>query len=165
MDRNLLVNYERVFVLIRSNIKNKYNSILLNCIKFSLINDFSNEEFIDLLKAKSKTKHKLFVKRNDITSSLILINSNENICNYNELKDLLIYAADKIIDLLDLNKYDEAYDLVDFIHAIPSIFYLDNTCGLNNYWNVNAVKLQQKWGKPYFQEFKDFFTSESRKLQ
>ena len=147
MNKNLLINLSRLLTYFRRYIDTPdipaINDIIIDCISGKK----SNSELVHLIKNQYELYLDYQLLDGDSKQSIDL----QNFCG------IFLYAFERIRDLLKLNQYDEAYDVVDAVHALPEIFAEGRTRWLRDYWKTYIVPLNKKWKKKYFIQWKSFF--------
>ncbi|MBP2000776.1 hypothetical protein J2Z69_001807 [Paenibacillus shirakamiensis] len=75
------------------------------------------------------------------SKGIISINQRNRMYQYLQIVNLVI---EEIKDLILLNKYQQAYDLIDAIHCLPEIIVLQNW-NERDYWKNFIYPYREKW--------------------
>ena len=150
IDKNILINLHRIFVIIRSDIEGESVKPMLECI-LTVIKDLrNNNELIEIINKNQLLQSKY--------SKSLVVGNNYIAVKYNTemIKNILFSVLNKIICLCNKKEYKEAEALVDVIHVFPEIDF-DSEEDLISYWNCYILPFTQKWHNDYFSRYKMFF--------
>ena len=70
---------------------------------------------------------------------------------------LLIKVLDDVVELLKNDSYEQAYDLVDAFHCLPSIFMAHGYVIPEDYWKLYVEPYSIKWDSTYLMSIKRIF--------
>ncbi|MCL2421503.1 MAG: hypothetical protein FWD03_06560 [Defluviitaleaceae bacterium] len=153
MDKNILLNYHRIFVFMRHDIKQEVNRKIVDLLLDSLHKHVKNNDFVveirKMMMSMPNTENFNLLERD--TDDKAVVDGEA------EIRSILLYAVAEIKQLLKNKAYDEAYDIVDAIHALPEIFANDRANHLSEYWKIYIEPVRLKWGQKYFTEVSKYF--------
>lgn len=142
-----LYDLSAVLVNIRSDIQYELNSVILSkVIEVLKLNDQTFQDN-QVRKAIASIKNLdqerwYFVYHNNVYV-------NHRILKNKQVYQLLIKACETFKQLLDDEKYEEAYDLVESIHCLPDIIAENNFLITKSYWQTNIEDYRKKWDKTF----------------
>lgn len=67
---------------------------------------------------------------------------------------IILIAANQIEYLINIENFEQAYDLIDAIHCLPEILMTADR-DMGSYWDLYILKYQHKWNTNLFDELKD----------
>jgi len=149
-----MVGFQRVFVIIRSDIKNPYNVDLLKIIS----------KYCLLLKEDQSTKFETFKSAIDsiinehdeinelIENALKIYEVNPITDNLDEIYRYLSVISDTALEVcsqLRQKNFDRAYDLVDAIHCLPEALISKKQWDPKTYWKIYIRPYREKWDKQF----------------
>lgn len=144
-----MLGFHRIFVLIRSDIRNSCNMDLLRLIsKYSLslreehISDFETFK----LKCMQRVKHCPEIK-NQLQNALAIYEFNHT-DNLMEINRYLLVISDAALEIRTRLKHEEfarAYDLVDAIHCLSEAIISKNSWEPKQFWTVYMKPYREKW--------------------
>ncbi len=135
------------FVSIRINIKYELNSIILHeivkvlCFYDKTYEDNQIRKAIASINNLDKERW-YFVYHNNIYVRHQLLKEEA-------IYQLLIKVCNLLIQLLEDEEYENAYDLVDTIHFLPDIIADNNFTIKQSYWNTLVKDYRDKWDKNF----------------
>lgn len=92
-------------------------------------------------------------KEKDSVYALIEIAS--NLSGTNGILSVVISSAlEKIRELVGSDRFEEAYDLADAVHALPEIASTPDR-DMMAYWNDFIVPYREKWHSDFFEAFRE----------
>ena len=156
MDKNLLINIQRIAVLLRYDIKCVDNKELLDIMIYTLNKMNSNIQMVE--RVRSVEHFRIYIKEFgkdiliDEKSDVELSEDEEKI-----FRSVMSYSLLEMKRLLAQEFYDEAYDLIDAIHAFPELFTNRSKKNLKKYWKIYIRPFQKKWRNTCFDQVKYLF--------
>ena len=160
MDKNTLINYHRILVFIRYDIKRRVNEKIVDLLLSSLHEHINNSDFVVEMHKMMMTKGIRYIfMTNDESFNLLISDTDDNAVVEREdaIRNILLYSMTKIKMLLKIKAYDEAYDIIDAIHALPEIFANGRVTNLFDYWKIYIEPVRLTWGREYFTEVSRYF--------
>ncbi|MHB8064409.1 MAG: hypothetical protein ACYDG2_17555 [Ruminiclostridium sp.] len=145
-----LLGFQRIFILIRSQIRSPYNIRLLGKIsEYALmLKDRNNIEY-DMFKIEILEMVEGDIEIEEfLNNALNNINSNFETNNLMEIKSYLYVLSDTAIEICKQLKdgcLDRAYDLVDAIHCLPEAIISKKNWNSKAFWNNYIKPYREKW--------------------
>ncbi len=156
MDKAMLINIHRILVIMRVNVSEKYIVKLGNELLTVLKNNLNANELC--AKIKQEKFYVTICERfgNDF---LICSNCKEQLSDdrTSQLKNMLCLALSDVIDLLNYNKYELAYAIIDAFHVLPELFLKSDYLNLEEYWNVYLKPIMSIWNTENSMTLKHLF--------
>lgn len=144
---NLWKNFQRIFVFLRFDIKDKNNLHVIDIIIKVIDNNIRNEEMCKMIfYIMPKWKGQLIVEDDECKEMIINI----------QLKLFIIRALELMKTSILKQEYEIAYDIVDMLQGLPEIVIANNKKGLKKYWKIYVNPFQRKWKCKTFNEWKNF---------
>lgn len=74
-----------------------------------------------------------------------------NHCKMNKpiINDLLVMLLENLLDFLNKEQFEKAYDLVDSFHCLPEIIAENNMKIPKSFWKIFISDYQNKWDKDF----------------
>lgn len=147
ISKNDLYDINSSLILIRNNIRYKFNiAILDKIIQVLMCNgqDFEDNQVRKAIASISNLDQELwyYVYHNNIyTNHKLLKNS--------QIYKLLITICNTLKELLEVQEFDKAYDLVDSVHCLPEIIAENNFSIPKSYWKSFIKSYRKKWDKTF----------------
>lgn len=142
-----LYDLSAVLVAIRSDIQYEYNSMILS--KIIQVLELNGQTFEDNQVRKALASIKdldqerwCFVYHNNVYVNHWMLKNKQ-------VYQLLIKACETFKQLLDEEKYEEAYDLADSIHCLPDIIAENHFSVTNSFWKTHIEVYRKKWDKTF----------------
>ena len=160
MEKPFLLNLHRLFVYIRSDIERVENKAILETAITTLENDSNNDFLVDSFKKLHLYESNINHTVEDIAiCDIIQTNNIDNGIVYSKekLKEMLLYAMEKLLYLLHKKAYEEAYDLTDAIHVLPELIAQEICENNDSFWEVYIEPIRHKWNIDYFDDYRDYF--------
>ena len=144
LKKSFLINFHRLFVFFRSDIKRFENKEIVGILLQCSNNDFgfgglAKEFHIDFLLGSCEEDVEIHVPE--------------------PIKKMLLYTFEKLKNLFNNMEYEEAYDVVDAIHGLPEMFAYQQTQHLDDFWKTYIEPIRRKWRSDYYEEFKELFAT------
>lgn len=148
MDKYLLQNFYKLMVLMRSDIKNSKNLIICELILNAINSQIPNETLLFKLSE---------IFNLDDYQNFFSFDSGDNICIKNNELKIITVGVEEVLNCLQLNKYDFAYDLIDALHILPEVLSNNGNIELYDYWKTYFENLTKKYGISKFKMIKKCF--------
>ena len=158
-----MLGFQRIFIVIRSSIKNPYNIGLLEKIsKYCLLLkeghatkfETFKSEIIEVVKEYEETK-KLLENALKVCEISFITN---NLCEINRYLSIISETALEACRQLIQKNFDRAYDLVDAIHCLPEALISKKQWKPKTYWKIYIRPYREKWDKQFLMDYeKEFF--------
>lgn len=147
ISQNDLYDITAALSLIRSDIENQTNGLIISAIEQVL--KFNKQEFDDnqIRKAISSVKHLDKERWNYVYHNNVYVSHKFLKSEFVYL--LLIKLCSKLQLLLEGKKIERAYDLVDCIHCLPEILADNNFLIPKSYWKSYVKLYRKKWDKEF----------------
>lgn len=146
MNENMLINFQRIMVFLRSDIKNKRGKDILCILIRAFDGLINNKEMCDeIVKIMPDWKAQLIYRGYEyhfIQEGII---------------DFVRIAIQIMGDSLSLNKFDMAYDIADMLHVLPDVVIQKGKKGLKKYWKVYVERFNNKWKYCDLAKLKGYF--------
>ena len=144
--KNDLYDISFVFISIRIDIKNKYNSEVLS----KIISVLKENNFVfdnQIRKAISGINGLNMEQWSPMFHENIYVNHQflKNTCIYNLLTSLCV----EIKYLLEHSDFERAYDLIDAIHCLPNIIADNHFHIPKPFWKTYIKPYRKKWDKTF----------------
>lgn len=145
-----MLGITRIFIIIRSQIKNTYNvSILGEVCKYCLMLKYSGaiefDKFRDTI---------IKIVKNDaemceyLENALKMNNIDVVTDNESEIFRYLPVISDSALEICNLlrdKKFDNAYDLIDAIHCLPEAIINKSQWSPKEFWEIYIHPYREKW--------------------
>lgn len=149
-----MLGYQRIFVIIRSDINNPYNLDLLEIIsKYCLLLEEDQSTKFDTFKSEI---YNIIDEHTDINelieNALKIYEVNYITDNLNEIYRYLSVISDTALEVctqLRQKNFDRAYDLVDAIHCLPEALISKKQWDPKLYWKMYIRPYREKWDKQF----------------
>ena len=148
--KNDLYDISAAFIRVRSDITAHENVPVLTQIESVLVNELDNCEDNQIRKALSTINNLDKNKWHYIYCNNVYVN--HQAINNKNIYDLLIFLCCSLKELIQNNNYEQAYDLVDCIHALPEILANNNIKIPSSYWKTYVKTYQKKWDKSFLRK-------------
>lgn len=144
-----LLNLERIFIYIRSDLKRSENrQIILLVINVIDKLQCSNEELCLCINS--------YIKLYNEQTTLCGIDD-ESISKRLIFKQFLIDSLLYLLALIDNNEYEKAYDVIDILHAIPNVININHKKSKKDFYMSYIKKFNHKWKDKFFIKMKPLF--------
>ena len=141
-------NLERIFILIRFDIKNKNNTQIADIVIHVINNNLSNSELCEMISGLIPSWKK----------QLIFLSAEETeVPCSKEIKLFIIKTLEFMKTYLSNLQYDTAYDIADILQGLYGIILANSKKSLKQYWKAYIKPFQKKWNSNIFYNFKDTF--------
>lgn len=152
MNESMLINFYRIMIKLRFDIKRKENKDIL-CILIGAFEGLMNNKEMCNAIVKIVPDWEAQLKYEEAEYYLI----------QKERIEFIKAAIHIMRDNLNTNKFDIAYDIADMIHVFPDIVVQQKKkhwrrCW-RKYWKVYVEPFHKKWNCDTFVEYKKFFVS------
>jgi len=146
VDRALLINTHRIFVLIRANIDHLANSELLGLVMKGFKSGGLNSTFIDDVNNSQPTLK-------DYVSEMLTTDTGTFICTDNNFETLFAHVLLRLMHLLDEGNSTMAYDIIDAFHVLPELAADGIKIDYADFFRIYVEPLGVKWGTSLLEEF------------
>ena len=146
MNKSILINFHRIMVFLRSDIKNKRNNDILYILIQTFDGLINNKEMCDAI-----------VKIMPDWKTQLIREESENIFIQEKVIEFVKKAMEIARDNLSTNEFDIAYDIADILHVLPDIVIQNEKKGLKKYWTVYIERFNKKWQCDVLARFKGYF--------
>ncbi len=152
MNESMLINFYRIMIKLRFDIKRKENKDIL-CILIRAFEGLMNNKEMCNATVKIVPDWEAQLKYEEAEYYLI----------QKERIEFIKTAIHIMIDNLNTNKFDIVYDIADMLHVFPDIVIQQKKkhwrrCW-RKYWKVYVEPFHKKWNCDTFVKYKKFFVS------
>ena len=153
-----MLGFQRIFVIIRSDIKNPHNINLLELIsKYCLLLKEDKSTKFDIFKSEIYNIINKHDEINELIENALKIYEVTPITdNLNEIYrylSVISYTALEICMQLRQKKFDKAYDLVDAIHCLPEALISKKQWDPKLYWKMYIRPYKEKWDNQFLKNY------------
>lgn len=150
----VLLGLHRIFVLMRSNIRNPNNNVILEKINNQMSDGIRNKVFdFELFKNSLLEIVKNDAEYNDFLMQALNIDcENQNTDNLDEIFKYLPVLSDMISEIMECinkEKYEIAFDLIDAVHCLPESLIEKSNWDSQSYWNHYVKPYREKWNNEF----------------
>ncbi len=149
-----MLGIQRIFIIIRSQIKNPYNINLLEevskyCLALKDEHAIGFEAFkTEIIKTvKDNIETKGFLENALKIDHISFIT--DNLSEINRYLPVLSDSALEICEQLRYKNYDRAYDLVDVIHCLPEAIISKKQWNAEVFWSIYIKSYREKWNNDF----------------
>lgn len=147
MNKNVLINFQRIMVFLRADIKNERSNNISYILSQTFDNSLNNKEMCDAI-----------IKIMPDWKTQLQYGESENQVVQEEIIEFIKQTMQIMGDSLSANEFDFAYDIADILHVLPDIVIRNEKKGLKEYWEVYIEKFNKKWQFDELTRFKRYFT-------
>lgn len=148
MEQTKWENLERIFILIRFDMKNQNNTQIINIAIQAINNNLNNLELCEIISCLMPSWKKQLI--------FLSMEETEVSCS-KEIKLFMIKALKLMKIYLSNLQYDMAYDIADILQGLYGIILANSKKSLKQYWKTYIKPFQKKWNSDIFSDFKDTF--------
>lgn len=145
----------RILVLIRADIENESNVEILRIVIDSILKKNTTNELICRIRQISPSYSDMLGLSSSGKENRALTLKEEEVFSV-----VMKYAMNRIKDLITGNQFEYAYDIVDCIHAFPTVFLEADNHTLKEYWKTYIEPVRKKWDRHLFEEVRRYFGRE-----
>lgn len=148
MEQSKWNNLEKIFILMRFDIKNQNNGQIADIVIQSINQNFTSSE---LCKAVSSLMPEW--KAHFVSST----SAKKDLACSEEITSFIIKALEFFKINLQTQQYQISYDIVDILQGLYGIVLSNSKQSLKNYWKIYIKPFHKKHHTTIFQEFKNTF--------
>ena len=143
-----LLNLERIFIYIRSDLKRSENRQIIILVLNVIENlQCSNEELCLCMNSYME------LYNTTMTSDVHNEELSERFVFRQFLKETLYY----LLILIDNKEYEKIYDVIDILHVVPNVVSVNKKTSKKDFYKIYIKKFSKKWNDKFFLRMKHYF--------